>query len=137
MSDSLDPFDFAPVPSASCRRDGWTPERQRGFIHALSRIGIVTAAARSVAMSPKSAYALLNRAGPGSGFARAWEAALSEGQFCARDAAIDRALHGVAVPVFYRGRQVGEHRRYNDRLLIAVLRHFHPEVDEEDETWHG
>lgn len=84
-------------------------------------------------MSPKSAYALLNRAGEGSGFARAWDVALLEGRRRARDTAIERAIEGVAVPIFYRGRQVGEHRRFNDRLLIASLRHFHP--DQDGEPW--
>ena len=35
MSDSpRDPLAFDPVPSASTRHDGWTPERQRGFVYA-------------------------------------------------------------------------------------------------------
>jgi hypothetical protein len=46
MNDSLDDFPFDPVPSASPRHDGWTPERQRGFIDALARVGIVAAAPR-------------------------------------------------------------------------------------------
>jgi len=73
MSDSpVNLFAFEPIPSASNRHDGWTPERQRGFIHALSRIGMVSAAARAVGMSRNAAYALLKRAGPESGFACAW-----------------------------------------------------------------
>ena len=135
MPDSADPFDFDPVPSASRRHDGWTPEAQRNFIFQLARIGIVSAAARAAGMSPKSAYALLKRAGEGSGFARAWDAALREGLGKACDKAIERAIDGVAVPIFYRGRQVGEHRRYNDRLLIAALRHFHPNTDKGTDPW--
>lgn len=135
MRDSPDPFDFDPVPSASRRHDGWRPEKQREFIFQLARIGVVSAAARAVGMSPKSAYALLKRAGEESGFARAWDSARYEGRCKARDRAIERAIDGVAVPVFYRGRQVGEHRRYNDRLLIAALRHFHPETDSGADLW--
>jgi hypothetical protein len=86
-------------------------------------------------MSPKSAYALLKRAGEESGFARAWDAARLEGRRKACDKAIERAIDGVAVPVFYRGRQIGEHRRYNDRLLIAALRHFYPEADAGADPW--
>ena len=68
MTDSPpDPFAFEPIPSATRRRDGWTAERQRGFIAALAGIGMVEAAANSVGMSRKSAYDLLERAGPGSG----------------------------------------------------------------------
>jgi len=34
--DEEDPLAFHPVPSSSTRHDGWTPERQRRFIQALS-----------------------------------------------------------------------------------------------------
>ena len=123
-----DPLNFEPVPSGSTRHDGWTPERQRGFIEQLARIGVVSAAARAVGMSPKSAYALLKRAGGESGFARAWASARDEGCRRALDTAIERALNGVATPVFYRGRQIGERRRYSDGLLIAALRHLRPDL---------
>jgi hypothetical protein len=126
MSDSpADPLAFEPVPFARRRRDGWTPERQRLFILALSRIGMVSAAAAAVGMSRKSAYALLERAGPESGFARAWEAAQAGGRTTVDVTAIDRAIDGVEVPYFYRGRQCGVRRVYNDRLLIAALRATH------------
>jgi hypothetical protein len=122
MRDSPDdPLAFEPVPSASSRQDGWTPERQRAFIAALAEIGMVSAAARAVGMSRKSAYALLNRAGPESGFARAWRAAQSRGEALADGTAIARAIHGVEEPYFYRGLQRGTRRVYNDRLLIAAL----------------
>lgn len=122
MHESPDPLAFDPVPSASTRHDGWTPERQRGFIRALSMIGMVAPAARAVGMSPKSAYALLKRAGPESSFARAWEAALEQGRITAEHTAVDRAINGVEIPYFYRGVQRGFKRVFNDRLLIAALR---------------
>ena len=117
-----EPYPFDPVPSASARHDGWTAERQRRFIAALGKIGIVSAAARAAGMSPKSAYALLKRAGPESGFAWAWAEAQEMGRLSVHLTAVDRAIHGVEVPVFYRGRQCGTRRVYNDRLLIAALR---------------
>ncbi|MFN3944022.1 MAG: hypothetical protein ACK4K7_03725 [Allosphingosinicella sp.] len=125
MSDSASsdaPLVFDPVPSASRRRDGWTAGRQRAFIDALARIGLVSEAAKAAGMSRKSAYALLKRAGPDSGFARAWEAAQAQGQDVVRSHAIDQALNGVEVPYFYRGIQRGTRRLFNDRLLIAALR---------------
>lgn len=123
MSDSPpDPYAFEPVPSASNRHDGWTPERQRAFIAALAKIGMVAAAARAVGMSRKSAYDLLKRAGPESSFARAWRGALAAGRTNAWSTAVDRAIHGVEIPYFYRGIQRGTRRVYNDRLLIAALR---------------
>lgn len=117
-----DPFAFAPIPSATNRHDGWTADRQHCFIAALAQAGVVSAAAKSVGMSAKSAYALRRRAGPDSGFARVWDVALGEGQTRSLDTAIDRATAGTAVPVFYRGRQVGQWRRYDSRLLFAALR---------------
>lgn len=119
-----DLLDFTPVPgpaSGVIRHDGWTPARQRDFIAALARIGVVSAAAKSVGMSRKSAYALRKRADAES-FSAAWAAALDQGQTAALSTAIDRALTGVATPIFYRGRQIGERRAYNDGLIIAALR---------------
>ena len=43
-----DPLFFTPVPSVYRGANRWTPEAQRAFIGALSRCGVVTAAARSV-----------------------------------------------------------------------------------------
>lgn len=136
MSDlPSDPFDFTPVPSSSSRHDGWTPEKQRSFIEALASIGVVAAAARAVGMSPKSAYALRTRAGPESGFARVWRAAQKEGRTQAYGLAIERAIKGVATPVFYRGRQVGERRRFNDRLVLAALRFARARKEDDREPW--
>lgn len=128
MSGAPDPFVFDPVPSTSTRHDGWTPDRQRDFIRELARIGVVSAAARAVGMSPKSAYALVKRAGPDSGFVRAWRCALDEGRTRAIDTAIDRAVNGVSAPIFYGGRRIGERRHFDNRLLIAVLRYARPDL---------
>lgn len=112
---------FIPVPSRTARRDGWTPARQHEFLVQLCRIGLVGAAARAVGMSRKSAYALRARAGAES-FAAAWDQAVEWGIDAARATAIDRAIHGEATPIFYRGLQIGERRRYSDGLMIAALR---------------
>lgn len=132
MHESPEPFPFTPVPSASRCHDGWTPERQRAFIAALAKIGMVSAAARTAGMSRKSAYALLARAGPESSFARAWGDAQAAGRTTAWFTAVDRAIHGVEVPYFYRGIQRGTKRVYNDRLLIAALRTVERARDEGD-----
>ena len=118
------PLGFEPVPSRTNRRDGWTPERQRIFIAMLRRIGVVSYAAEAAGMSRKSAYALLERAGPDSGFARAWEQAMAAGESAVLFAMVERALVGVEQPYFYGGRQRGTRRVYNDRLLVAAFRTF-------------
>lgn len=122
MTESPDkPLAFAPVPLARARHDGWSAERQREFIRQLARIGLVSAAARACGMSAKSAYALRKRSGAES-FAAAWDDAVDIGRFRGEAVAIDRAINGYLEPVFRQGRKVGERRRFNDRLLIAVVR---------------
>jgi hypothetical protein len=123
--DPDDPFAFTPVPTASARRDGFTPERQREFIVQLARIGVVSAAAKAVGMSAKSAYGLRKRAGEDSGFAIAWDRAMKQGRDLVLDLAIERAIEGEARPVFYRGRQVGERIHYDNRLIMTALRVMH------------
>ncbi len=138
MPDSpADPPAFEPVSSASNRHDGWTPERQRAFIQALSKIGLVSAAARAAGMSRKSAYDLLRRAGPDSSFAAAWRVALQLGKVSACTSAVERAVDGVEVPYFYGGLQRGTRRVYNDALLIAVLRHFRRDTGRDDRIRYG
>ena len=114
-----EPLAFTAVPGCT-RHDGWTPQRQLAFIDALATIGIVSTAAKSIGMSRKSAYLLRKRVGAES-FAAAWDAALEQGRANALSTAIARVMTGVAKPVFYRGRQIGERRTFNDGLLIAAL----------------
>jgi hypothetical protein len=117
--------DFTPVPRKH-RVDGWTPERQRAFIATLAVTGSVTAAARSINMAKEGAY-MLRLHPEAAGFRAAWEAALTAGLDRLQDIALERAIDGVPVPVFYKGEQCGEKRWYNDRLLMFILRHRNPE----------
>ena len=54
------PPGFTPVPLRA-RRDGWTPERQFGYLVALALFGNGGRAARAVGMSPQSAMRLRRR----------------------------------------------------------------------------
>ena len=115
------------------RHDGWTPAKQELFLIYLEQIGIISAAAKAVGMSAKSAYALYNRSQaeqhlpsseaeePVPSFAEAWHNALDLGRENARDLAISRAINGEVRPVFYRGRQVGERIIFDNRLLKKAL----------------
>lgn len=117
---------FTPVPRKCPRHDGWTPERQTGFIEALADYGSVRAAANAMGMTPESAYQL--RRQPGStGFRKAWEAALDLGMQRVEDVAMDRALNGVEVPVYSYGKLLGTRTVHNDRLLMFMLRNRAPE----------
>jgi hypothetical protein len=113
--------DFAPVPRQRERFDGWTPQRQRGFIEALAETGSVKRAAHAVNMTPEGAY-LLRRHPQGHEFRSAWEAALALGVQRLEDLAMDRALNGVEVPVYSYGKLIGSRMVYNDRLLMFLLR---------------
>ena len=108
---------FTPVPVRP-RRDGWTPQRQTMFILALADIRCVVAAAEIVGMSWQTAYRLRARADAGS-FAAAWDRALARPL---PDAGFTgRALGGTAKPITYRGKQVGERRRHDNRLAMYLL----------------
>lgn len=111
---------FTPV-ARNKRAGGWTAERQRAFVAALAETGSVKAAARRVNMSAVGAYVLRRRPDAES-FAAAWDAAQASGVQSLGDIAMDRAVEGVPVPVFYRGEQVGERRSYNDRLLMFLIK---------------
>ena len=116
---------FTPVPRLRARHDGWTPERQTGFIEKLADYGSVRAAANAVGMTPESAY-YLRRQPEADGFARAWQAALDLGIAKVEDTAMERALNGVQVPVYAYGKIIGTRTVYNDRLLMFMLRNRAP-----------
>ena len=121
------PYDaaFEPVPTRH-RHDGWTPDKQTGFIEALGECGCVDEACKRVGMSTTAAYALRRRVDAQS-FRVAWDAALDYAIRRLSDAAFARALHGVTRPVFYQGEQIGERRYYDERLTMFLLRYRNPE----------
>lgn len=120
---------LTPVPRLRARRRGWSEGRQRAFIFALSRCGSVARAARAVGMSPRSAYLLLDAPGADS-FAQAWDRAIDEGIERVRADALQRALGGVFVPVFRRGKLVRVEHRQSDALAIALLNGGPKDVDD-------
>ena len=117
---------FTPVPRAKDRHNGWKPEVQRAFIEALAETGSVKSAARRVGRAEVGAY-LLRRHPEAQPFRAAWDAALDIGMRRIEDVAMDRALHGVEVPVYSYGKLVGSRTVYNDRLLMFMLRNRAPE----------
>ena len=116
---------FTPVPRHYQRHDGWTPERQLGFIEALADTGSVKAAAHRVNMTPEGAY-LLRRHTEATTFRTAWEAALALGVQQLEDIAMERALYGTEVPVYSYGKLIGSRIVHNDRLLMFMLKNRAP-----------
>ncbi len=116
----LDTAPFVPV-APRPRRDGWTPAVQHAFIAAIAVGGSVSEACRHVGRSRKSAYALRQR-DDAAEFAAAWDDAISGSEDHLVDGAVERCIDGLKVPVFYRGRHVGERSVYDNRLLMFMLR---------------
>ncbi|MFN3387302.1 MAG: hypothetical protein ACK40O_00085 [Allosphingosinicella sp.] len=115
----LERLAFVPVPVRG-RSDGWTVARQQGFIARLALGGCVSAAARGVGMTRRSAYRLRERPDAGS-FAAAWDRARGWGVARTVDVSLEKALLGERVPIVRLGRCVGEVHRFDNRLALAVL----------------
>lgn len=107
-------------PGRAQRRDGWTPECIRIFLHTLAACGVVADAARAAGMSPRSAYYLRSRAAGGP-FDVAWTAALQIARRRIADAVVSRALHGCVEVVVRDGEVWGERHRFDNRLTMQVL----------------
>lgn len=111
--------DYVPV-ALRARHNGWTPDRQLDFIEALAASGCVTEAAKAVGLSTAAAYKL--RARPDAqAFRLAWDAAVDFAMARLVDAALGRAIHGVPVPIFHQGEQVGERREFDERLAMFLM----------------
>lgn len=113
---------FTPVPLVRTHAGGWSAEVQRAFILSLARCAVVAVAARSVGLSPRSAYQLRSRAGADSGFARAWDRAIEHGASAAQRRLHDRLADPEQTPVMWRGNVVGWRKKNDDRLMMAALR---------------
>jgi hypothetical protein len=135
-AEDIDAPEFTPVPMQRTRHDGWTAEKQCGFLRALSVTGSVGPAARMVGMSRKSAYALRDRAGAES-FAEAWDIAISTGRARQFDHMLDRALNGVTTIRLRMGGTVDISHGHDGRLTAASInkppaRRRSPDVDQGD-----
>jgi hypothetical protein len=109
------------------RKDGWTPDVQQDFIAALARTGVVERACEIVHRSVSSAYGLRNGPG-GEGFARAWDAVLTRAADRLLDVAFELAIEGEEIPIFDQdGLRTGARRRVNTRMMMFLLRAYHPE----------
>ena len=112
-----DPLDRAREPRPG---DRWTAEKMAQFLRQLSATHSVSAAARSVGMSRQSAYRLRSRL-KDQAFDLAWDVAFQHSYNNLAHAALERALNGVEVPIYYHGEQVGSYHRFDERLTVALL----------------
>ncbi|MDV3455406.1 hypothetical protein RZN05_00305 [Sphingomonas sp. HF-S4] len=110
---------FAPPPGAT-RYDGWTPDKQRRFLEALSEGFTVVQACAIVALSKQSAYAL--RGSPrGASFAIGWEAAVLKARATLADELMERAFKGNRDTVTTDDGRVTTRHRHDNRLGMAML----------------
>lgn len=113
----------AEPPNKPTRHDSWPLDMQAAFLRALSATHSVSEAAKSVGRSRQSAYRLRSRL-KGQPFDLAWEVAFHHSYDVLAHTALERALNGVEVPVFFQGEQVGSYRRFDERLTVALLHRF-------------
>lgn len=103
------------------RLDGFDPARQRAFLTILAQTGSVQQACQAVGIARSTAYRL--RMMPeAQSFRVAWDEAMAQGVRLLADTALARAIDGVEEPVFWKGEEIGTRRRYNDRLLMFLLK---------------
>ncbi len=108
-----------PVPLRA-RHDGFTPERQVIFIRTLAETGRINLACKAAGVSRDTAYTT-RRHPDAVGFAAAWEAALSLATQLIADLAVEHALEGEVIPVFYKGEKIGERVKRDPRLWAFLL----------------
>jgi hypothetical protein len=136
---AADPLDdplpgYEPVTLHRQRHDGWTAERQRTFLIALSETGCISEACRMAGMNPRSAYHL-RRHPLGKRFAEAWDKALGYATARLMTIAYDRAIIGSVRETWRGGKLVGETRQPSDRLLMFLLTTMAPRPRNQWSDW--
>ncbi len=122
----------APTDNAACayipatptrytqRSDGWTPDRQRGFLERIAEGATVDEASASVGLSPGAAYTLRRRAA-GAAFALGWDAAKLVARPIVAETLFLRAIAGQTERVTRPDGEVIERHRYDNRLAMSLL----------------
>lgn len=107
------------------RRDGFSFDRQDTFIQNLRNCGSITDAARLTGISRTAVYNLLNSP-DADAFRDAVSEALKGMDVLLEATAFERAIHGQEEIVYYEGRRVGVRWKYDNRLLMSLLRARNP-----------
>ena len=102
------------------RSDGWTPDRQRGFLERIAEGATVDEASASVGLSPGAAYTLRRRAA-GAAFALGWDAAKLVARPIVAETLFVRAIAGQTERVTRPDGEVIERHRYDNRLAMSLL----------------
>jgi hypothetical protein len=103
------------------RRDGFTAERQAQFLDHVRGGASGREAARKVGISHTTAYNLYNSP-DGAAFRAAWDEAAKVTDIVLEDTAVDRAVNGQEETVYHKGEPVGVRWKYDNNLLMKLLR---------------
>ncbi len=106
--------------AASCRYNGWTVDRQRGFCEMLAQCGYVERAAQSVGMTRQGAYGF-RQSSRGRAFGLAWDAALLLARQRMIDDAYELAFEGSVERIYREGKLVQEKRKRDPKTLLATI----------------
>jgi hypothetical protein len=101
-------------------RGSWTVNKEDQFLLELGMTCNVTASARVVRMSARSAY---HRRAKHPSFRAAWAIAVNEGYERLELCLLERAIGGKRKPVWYLGKRVGSVRDYPDSVALGLLKH--------------
>lgn len=123
--EELGDFAIDGPPPRRHRRDGFSAERQEAFCEHLRATGSMTDAARLTGISRTTAYNLYNSP-DAAVFRAAVDEALRGTDFLLESTAIERAVNGQEEIVYYQGARVGVRWKYDNRLLMFLLRARNP-----------
>ncbi|WP_294395384.1 hypothetical protein [uncultured Sphingomonas sp.] len=104
--------------AAKPKRVRWSTRRENTFIATLAETSNVAASARASGLSESNVY---RRRQVSPEFRERWTSALRDGVAKLETMLLERALNGVAKPVWHGGKQVGTMVEYSDRLALALL----------------
>ena len=107
------------------RRDGFDLERQQEFVEKLRDTASWKDAAHLVGISRTTAYNLYNSP-DGAAFRAAVDEALKGTDLLLDSTALDRAVNGQEEIVYYKGQRVGVRWKYDNKLLMFLLRARNP-----------
>ena len=116
LAEALAAAPFVP----SRKTEGWTASRQRRFLEFVALGHSVETAARTVELSPQSAYAFRASA-RGAVFALGWRAALVLARDRLADTLLARAFDGQTVTVTRADGSQVERHYHDNRLALATL----------------
>ncbi len=107
------------------RRDGFSAERQARFVEHYRDTGSLTDAARLTGISRSTAYNLINSP-DGAAFRAAIEEAGRGIDTILEATAFERCINGQEEIVYHKGERVGVRWKYDNKLLMQMLRARNP-----------